>query len=189
VVHWTHSHDRVAFAKSRDVMLTLTVSMYCLWYCLFRSGTEAIAISDKAEKAEHNLGRIWTGYRSMPQIARHLMPASQRLGTSGQARIITMDERVSFIPGQADFKGSRLEAIASGPDKIQEYHPTIVFIDQVDTTRLLRDTLAAIFPVMKRGTKIIMVGCPHPGVWREICYDMDEMSSVRLSGPAEVVAA
>lgn len=173
ILRWIHGNEAVAIAKSRDVMATLTISLYCLWDALFHGGREILCISDKAEKAEHNLGRIWKAYESMPAVVRRLMPAMSWKGTSGDPRIISIRPRKAIWPSQPH-KGSRIEALAKGPDKIQEYHPSLVFFDQVDTTPDLRDVLAAIMPVMKENTKTILVGTPMAGAWEEICHDTDE---------------
>jgi hypothetical protein len=176
MLRWMHTHENSAFVKSRDVMATLTISLYCLWTAMLHSGREVICISDKAEKAEHNLGRIWKAYESMPPMVRQLIKAQRWKGTSSDPRIIAFNRHPPLWPGAPAFEGSRIEAIAQGADKIQEYHPSLVFFDQVETTRELGATMAAIFPVMKPGTKTIMCGVACPGPWEEVCHDRDEFS-------------
>lgn len=177
MIRWWIGNDRVAFAKSRDVIATLTLCLLHLHAGMFLDGSELIAISDKAEKSEHNLGRMLFAYRSLPPAIRQMIPMQASKGTSGDPRIMRFLERPPLWPGGKPFVGSKIEAIPSGPEQIQEYHPTMIFFDQVETTKNLRETLGAILPIIKPGTKITLLGTPCPGVWEEICMDRLEMTA------------
>lgn len=183
LIRWLNAKAKTATPKSRDMMATL---LHCLWHlqvAMFRDGSEVVCISDKAEKAEHNLGRMLFSFLSMPARIRRMMPIQANKGTSGDPRIIRFLPRPPLWPGGEPFRGSLMVAIPSGSEQIQEYHPSHIFVDQVETIRLLKETMNAILPVvlvaerareldpMAKVVHLKLVGTPHPGYWKDLVHD------------------
>jgi hypothetical protein len=163
--------NKRAFFKSRKVRLTLSVSLWHLITAMLHDGREMICLSDKAEKSEHNLGRMKFAYDSLPGPIRKWCPMSFLKGTSGDPRLIKFHPRPALFDGDVPFHGSRIEALASGPEKVQEYHPSHWFWDQTETTIRFRDTLMAILAVVNPATEVTLVGTVLPGGWQDVCFD------------------
>ncbi len=175
IVRANEVHNKIIIPKSRDMMVTLTTCLYHLGKLMFLDGSEVVCISDKADKAEHNLGRMYFAYQSLPADIRGLFPMRAWKGNSGDPRIIRFLPRGPLWPGGKPFVGSRAEAIAQGPDKIQEFHPSHILIDQCETIKQFRDTLGAILPLVTRRMHLCLVGTPHPGYYCDMVFDrMDD---------------
>ena len=187
LIRWLDKIQKTATPKSRDMIATLA---HCGWHLkegMFRDGSEIVCISDKAEKAEHNLGRMLFSYASMPQELIDKIPIKVNLGTSGDPRIIRFLPRSPLWPGDKPFRGAKIEAIASGPEQIQEYHPSHIFVDQIETIARVQDTMNAIMPIvigsdkkseanpLAKRVSLKIVGTPSPGWFERLVHDrLDE---------------
>ena len=183
-LRWLTNQQKIAIPKPRDVMATLTVCTYLFNRAMFGDGKEILCLSDKSEKSEHNLGRILFAYDRMPAPVKSLIPIRYSKGTSGDPRIIRFLPRPPLWPGGPSFLGSKIEAIAQGAEQIQEYHPSIIFWDQVETTKRARETYDAIIPVVKEvdpgssssWVQIIIMGVAAPGFWKQIVFDQLDLA-------------
>jgi len=199
-LRWLTNQQKVAIPKCRDMIATLTVCLYLLNRAMFGDGKEVLCLSDKSEKSEHNLGRILFAYQSMPPPVQAMIPMSFTKGTSGDPRIIRFRARPPLWPGGPEFRGSKIEAIAQGAEQVQEYHPSILFWDQVETTKRPRETYDAIIPVVKEPifdaamtqdraardasgavisdtwVQFIIMGVAAPGFWKQIVFDQLDLA-------------
>lgn len=171
IVRANEVHNKVVIPKSRDMMVTLTTCLYHLGKLMFQDGSEVVCISDKADKAEHNLGRMHFAYSSLPNEVKAMFPMRAWKGNSGDPRILKFLPRPPLWPGGPAFQGSRAEAIAQGPDKIQEFHPSHILIDQCETIKQFRETMGAILPLVTRRMHLCLVGTPHPGYYSDLVHD------------------
>ena len=171
VARWLDSGRKRAFPKSRDMIITLTVCCWLLKDLLFRDGSQIICLSDQQKKAEHNLGRMLFAYESMPPLVKRMIPIKVAKGVSGDPRIINVLERGPLWPGGPSFKGTVAEAIAQGEQQIEEYHPSHLFWDQIETTPKPKQTYDAIMPVVKENVNFIIVGRCSPGFWSNLVHD------------------
>ncbi len=171
IIRANEIHNKVVIPKSRDMIVTLTTCLYHLGKLMFQDGSEVVCISDKADKAEHNLGRMYFAYSSLPPEVKAMIPMRAWKGNSGDPRILRFMPRGPLWPGGRPFVGSRAEAIAQGPDKIQEFHPSHILIDQCETIRQFKETLGAILPLVTRRMHLCAVGTPHPGYYADLVHD------------------
>lgn len=199
-LRWLTNQQKIGIPKCRDMIATLTVCMYLLNRAMFGDGKEVLCLSDKSEKSEHNLGRILFTYDRMPAPVKAMIPMRYTKGTSGDPRIMRFLPRPPLWPGGPEFLGSKIEAIAQGAEQVQEYHPSILFWDQVETTRRARETYDAIIPVVKEPifeaamaqdkaarnaageivsdtwVQFIIMGVAAPGFWKQIVFDQLDLA-------------
>lgn len=173
-----HRYRTHLIPKSRDMIATLSCCTYYAWLAMFHTGTEIVFVSDKSDKSEYNLGNVWFSYQSLPGEVRAMIPAKMRKGNSGHPRRIQFLPRDPLWPGDRSFMGSDLYALAQGEDKIQAFHPSAIYIDQIETMVRPRETLNAIFPIAKPPVKVTISGTASPGVWEELVFDRNEQVMV-----------
>lgn len=145
--------------KSREMMVSWAVMVYCTWFCMLHERTLVLVQSQKLEKScELVKGTEPPGYartlweRQSPWLCERF-PLASRLDDLPADRLVWKN-------------GSAIQAVGMGADQVRMYHPTIFIQDEAAHMDEAEASFAAALPVSQQ---IIVVSSAGPGWFGHIC--------------------
>jgi len=147
--------------KSRQIMLTWKLCIYCLWLAK-RFSHRMIYVQSmnllSAGKLVFNGGASQNWETARISFLEHHLPGWLRddvVATSDPPRLV--------FPN-----GSIIEGIAQGGDKIRSQVPSFVFSDEAAFQPEFADAYTAMLPLCKGGAKLVAVSSAGPGFFARV---------------------
>jgi len=150
----------VCIAKSRRMMATELMCSYALGLMLFRKGALCVFQSDKEDKANDNVKRVWGMHSRLPGWMRKRRPCNP---TTGGGQI----ENYFEIPNNY----AKLVAIPSGPEQIREMGPSFYFCDEAAFHTNAGQTYAAVTQAIEAGCQAVYVSTAAAGFFAGLFND------------------
>jgi hypothetical protein len=153
IIDTIESEQLVAIEKSRQLMVTWLVCLYCLWMAKFQKNRLIFIQSKKEEDAanlvfnsEWNAARISFMERNLPE---------------------NLQSDCSPAYGKLHFRdtGSRIWAIPEGGDQIRSYTASLIYSDEAAFQPEFENAWKASNPSIKGGGKMIIVSSARAGAY------------------------
>ena len=172
-------NKKVAFPKSRQMMLTWVVCCFALWQAQFQRNSYWFFISQKQKKANNLIARTKFIYQHQP-FRREVLDLIHTI--TWNYRDIGTRSVIPFYPpadeirkfGYANVQ-SKLEALSEDSDDIRMETATGVIFDEVAFQEGAEDNHKAILPTLGETGWLIDVSSPNgKNHFYRLCYDLDE---------------
>jgi hypothetical protein len=135
-MHFILNSDELYIPKTREMMTSWLVVLYITWACQFFPNTQAVAQSEKDNKAMGLIEYANVLYDNQPDWLRRLHPLKR--GTSGTQHEIEWAN------------GSKFTALPQGERQVASEHPTIYFNDESAHQPAWKGTLNIVKPVARQ---------------------------------------
>lgn len=170
VCHALETENRIAFPKSRRLMLTWTLAGYTCWRIRYKPLQAGFWQSEKFEKASYALKErvaFIEGNLKHSVMRRRFHPTS---APNGYKRISY--QHVS--PKTESITRSWVMAIEQGDTALNAYTPSFIILDECELQPYARDMLANTLPMVEDGVQIILCSSSQgpTGVLAGWCSDL-----------------
>jgi hypothetical protein len=148
-----HQEQLIAIEKSRQLMVTWLVCLYCLW-CAKYEKNRLIFIQSKKEEDAANLvfNSEWTAARI--SFMEYNLPEALRSDvTAAYGKLFFRDT------------GSRIWGIPEGGDQIRSYTASLIYSDEAAFQPEFEAAWKAANPSIKGGGKMIIVSSARSGAY------------------------
>lgn len=134
-------YPRVAVPKSRQMLVSWTCCGCALWLAKFWDHRHNFLQSQKETKA-------WELMERCEFIEKH---HSENVGSPGK-----------FTKSMARFdNGSKIEAVAQGPDQLAQYTPSLVVMDEMALQETAEGAYRAMIPALRTGGQLVGPSTPR----------------------------
>ena len=163
VIRILKTEPKLAIKKSRRLMATELMCAYALTLMMFRKGALCVFQSDKEDKANDNVRRVYGMWNRLPMWMKRRRPCNPTKGGD-------MIEGYFEIPGNY----ARLKAIPSGPEQIREMGPSFYFCDEAAFHQNAGATYAAVNQAIEAGCQAVYVSTAAAGFFAGLTNDVLE---------------
>ena len=157
------TEDRLCFPKSRRMMVTWAVSIWCCWYARYHDDALVFFQSENEEKAAFCIDR------RMKFAEDHLVDVWNRRDRDEWK---TKEGTVGKF--QYKHNNSQIWGIPQGGDIIRTYTFSAMVMDESEFQREGRAALNAALPIVENGAKLIILSSSNgpDGILASICADV-----------------
>lgn len=156
--------------KSRQIMLTHTVSAFLCWDAMYKFNRKQFVQSKKDEDAADVIERVRFGYDQLRVLGFPGLPEVKMTGEkSGTKKTITFKSKQCLI-----------RAIPMGPDIIRMHTSSIIFSDEINHQQKGNEAYGAAAPTLFGGGKFIGAGTSNGKNWvYRLMHNIDEQTGDR----------
>ena len=151
------TYPKIAFPKSRRMIVTWTYLALDLSEALFSRGSSVFVVSDDLEKSGLLLSRIEFMYEHLPTDKFPIKPTMDVIhGVKGLPVLLTFPSM-----------GSSIKALSQNPDDLRQEGATLIHIEEFSIWKWPELSWQAIVPTTLGGGRIVMVGNARNGTMFE----------------------
>ena len=148
------ANQRIAIAKSRQMMVSWLLCVYCVWFARFHANRYVIWQSQKKEDAQamvcmpKDAGDAG-GYLARMQFIETNLPSWMRLNVRESA-------------GSLDYpNGSRIEAVAGGANQVRGKTASLLVEDEFAHQEEAKGVYQAVGPLIQKATRFVAISTPN----------------------------
>lgn len=145
--------QRVAVAKSRQMIVSWLLCAFCAWWARFHPNQYIIWQTQKKEDADKMValagGDKDLGYLGRMQFIEHNLPPWMRL------KIRESEGKLSYP------NGSLIEAVAGGADQVRGKVASVIVEDEYAYQADAKGVYQAVAPLIQKATKFVCVSTPN----------------------------
>ena len=156
VAHALTVEPRLAFPKSRRMLMTWILCSYCCWSARYVSGHFIAWQSETFTKAAFALGPQRMSFIENNLKTRGLRKRYDKLEAKGGYERVKYKHKWVEPDGRIADGESTVIATAQGATVLNAYTPSIIVLDESELQPYARETLAHALPLLESGVQMII---------------------------------
>ena len=156
LAHALTTEPKLAFPKSRRMLVTWILVAYCCWRARYVSGHFIVWQSEHFTKAAFALGPQRMAFIENNLKTRGLRKRYDKLEAKGGYERIKYNHRWVGDGGNVSEGTSTVIATAQGSTIMNSYTPSIIVMDETEISPYSRETLAHALPLLEEGVQMIL---------------------------------
>jgi hypothetical protein len=155
------ANPRVAIPKSRQMLVSWTCCACSLWLAKFYPERHNFLQSQKEDKAIELLERCKFIEEHSPRQVGAQFEFSQKLARGDN--------------------GSKIQAVAQGPDQIAQYTPSQIVLDETALQETAEYSYRSMIPALRNGGQLVAPSTPRgKNFFWQLCHTIDAMKVIRV---------